>query len=321
MPPCALWHYGLMPSAMCHTPLYHDVTMPLCHYACHFASDIVTGIVAEWHSDIVTMSQVSIRSHFGSMGEDSIPNLSFLRVAMDTSDMETDDVSGGDGGGAPDVYEDINVTLSRALAAVTPDMCTATTEKVPPGLAEQPAVLVHPSLETKHVEPMVSRHPSQQGQSLGCLSGAPAAAMEEQVRLVTSEGNKQVATNPDTWSMQPVPPSSSAAAVASESENVAAAAMGAMVPRSPLQKHLPELQIRTRAAFEEDFDECLNMTGKKKMKLGEGAEGVVKAVLHRATGTLRAVKWCKRAALQSEVDLLHRMARTTGARSFDLVHF
>ena len=48
------------------------------------------------------------------------------------------------------------------------------------------------------------------------------------------------------------------------------------------------------------------------MKLGEGAEGLVKAALHRATGTLRAVKWCKRAALQSEVDLLHRMARTRG---------
>ena len=231
---------------------------------------------------------------------------------VDTSDTATDDESGGDGGGAPDEDEDINVTLASALAFVTPDTCTATTQKVPLGLAEQPAVLVHPSPETKHVEPMVSQHPSQQGQSLGCLSGAPAAAMEEQVRLVTSEGNKQVATNPDTWSMQPVPPSSSAAAVASESENVAAAAMGAMVPRSPLQKHLPELQIRTRAAFEEDFDECLNMTGEKRMKLGEGAEGVVKAVLHRATGTLRAVKWCKRAALQSEVDLLHRMARTRG---------
>ena len=87
--------------------------------------------------------------------------------------------------------------------------------------------------------------------------------MEEQVRLVTSEGNKQVAINPDTWSMQPAPPSSPAAAVASESENVAAAAMGAMVPRSPLQKHPPKLQIRTLAAFQEDFDEFLHITGKK----------------------------------------------------------
>ena len=87
--------------------------------------------------------------------------------------------------------------------------------------------------------------------------------MEEQVRLVTSEGNKQVTSVPDKWSMQPAPPSSSAAAVASESENVAAAAMGAMVPRSPLQKHPTQLQIRTLAAFKADFDDFLHITGKK----------------------------------------------------------
>ena len=205
-----------------------------------------------------------VRSHFGTMEEEWVPNLSFLNeshVAVDAGDIATDDKSGGDDGGATD-EEDINVTLARALAPVTPDMCTATTQKVPLGQAEQPAVLVPPSPEKKHVEPVVSQHPSQQRQSLGCPSGAPAAAMEEQVRLVTSEGNKQVIT-PDTWSMQPAPPSSSAAAVASESENVAAAAMGAMVPRSPLQKHLPELQIRTLAAFQEDFDEFLNTPGKK----------------------------------------------------------
>ena len=263
------------------------------------------------------------------MDEESLSNLSFLNDShVDAGELASDDKSGSDDGGATD-EEDINVTLARALAQVTPDvkrvdtgateflqkpldMCTATTQKVPLGQAEQSAVLVPPSPEKKHVEPVVSQHPSQQRQSLGCPSGAPAAAMEEQVRLVTSEGNKQVPSVPDKWSMQPAAPSSSAAAVASESENVAAAAMGAMVPRSPLQKHLPKLQIRTLAAFQEDFDEFLNMPGKKRIKLGEGAEGVVKAVLHRATGTLRAVKWCKRTALQSEVDLLHRMARTRG---------
>ena len=189
------------------------------------------------------------------MDEESLSNLSFLNDShVDAGELASDAKSGSDDGGATD-EEDINVTLARALAPVTPDMCTATTQKVPLGQAEQPAVLVPPSPEKKHVEPVVSQHPSQQRQSLGCPSGAPAAAMEEQVRLVTSEGNKQVAINPDTWSMQPAPPSSSAAAVASESENVAAAAMGAMVPRSPLQKHPTQLQIRTLAAFKADFDE------------------------------------------------------------------
>ena len=195
-----------------------------------------------------------------------MPNLSFLHVAMDAGDIATDDKSGGDDGGATD-EEHMNVTLARALAPVTPDMCTATTQKVPLGQAEQPAVLVPPSPEKKHVEPVVSQHPSQQRQSLGCPSGAPAAAMEEQVRLVTSEGNKQVAINPDTWSMQPAPPSSSAAAVASESENVAAAAMGAMVPQGPLQQQPRTAQITMPSMSMEDFraafDEKVHASGKQ----------------------------------------------------------
>ena len=49
----------------------------------------------------------------------------------------------------------------------------------------------------------------------------------------------------------------------------------------------------------------------KIIKLGEGTEGVVNAVLHKQTGTLRAVKWCKRAT-EAEVHILGRLARTRG---------
>ena len=144
--------------------------------------------------------------------------------------------------------------------------------------------------------------------------------MEEQVRLVTSEGNKQVATNPDTWSMQPVPPSSSAAAVASESENVAAAAMGAMVPRSPLQKHLPELQIRTRAAFEEDFDECLNMTGKKN-EIGRGRRRCCEGSVAQGDRHFAGSQVVQAGSIAVGGGSAAPHGQDKGARSFDLVHF
>ena len=34
--------------------------------------------------------------------------------------------------------------------------------------------------------------------------------------------------------------------------------------------------------------------------------------MHKQTGTLRAVKWCKRAVPKTEVDMLRRIARTRG---------
>ena len=58
------------------------------------------------------------------MEEEWVPNLSFLNeshVAEDAGDIATDDKSGSDDGGATD-EEDINVTLARAPAQVTPDV-------------------------------------------------------------------------------------------------------------------------------------------------------------------------------------------------------
>ena len=51
------------------------------------------------------------------MEEDSVPNLSFLHVAMDTGYIATDDKTDSDNGSATE-EEDINVTLARALADV-----------------------------------------------------------------------------------------------------------------------------------------------------------------------------------------------------------
>ena len=54
------------------------------------------------------------------MDEESLSNLSFLNDShVDAGELASDDKSGSDDGGATD-EEDINVTLARALAEVTP---------------------------------------------------------------------------------------------------------------------------------------------------------------------------------------------------------
>ena len=172
---------------------------------------------------------------------------------------------------------------------------------------------VSPGPENKSLEVVVSQHPSQQRPLSGCPRGsqAPAKALEEPVVPATAEGKTKVHLGPDKWSTEAAVCSSPAAEEASKSEDVAAAAMGAMVPQGPLQRQPITLPKLTMQDFREAFDELLHASGEKKIVLGEGSEGIVNAVLHKQTGILRAVKWCKRAT-EAEVHILSRLARTRG---------
>ncbi len=85
----------------------------------------------------------------------------------------------------------------------------------------------------------------------------------------------------------------------------------AMVPQGPLQKQ-PTLPRLTIEDFRAAFDEKVQASGNKKTILGEGSEGVVKAAMHKQTGTLRAVKWRKAGGAAGELQMLRRLARTMG---------
>ena len=111
---------------------------------------------------------------------------------------------------------------------------------------------------------MVSPRPSQQQPLPDCPRGSQAAAkaLEEPVVPATADGKQEVHLGREKWSTEAVVSSLPAAAEASKSEDVAAAAMRATVPRSPLQKQPITLQTITREeVFIADFDELL--AGKK----------------------------------------------------------
>ena len=150
----------------------------------------------------------------------------------------------------------------------------------------------------------VSTAPSQQQSLPDCQGGSPAAAKAlQQLAVVsaTTDEKQEVHPGSDNWSTEAVVSSRLAAAEASKSEDVAAAS------KQPIT-----LQTITREVFLADFDDLLHTAGKKKAILGQGSEGVVYGAMHKQTGTLRAVKWCKRAVPKTEVDMLRRIARTRG---------
>ena len=184
-------------------------------------------------------------------------------------------------------------------------------EKVPPGP------------EKKSPEAVVPQDPSQQRLLSACPRGSPAAAkpFEEPVAPGTAKVIEKVQPGPEKWSTEAVASSPPAKAQASTSEEVVAAAMGAMVPQGPLQKQPKKAEITlpsmTMDDFRAAFEENVSQSGKTKKFLGEGSEGVVNAALHKQTGTLRAIKWCKRIGTagrvgSDEMEMLRRLARTRG---------
>ena len=266
-----------------------------------------------------------------------VPGLSFLHLECGAEDTgapdeaadgeQSDDATDSDRGSIePDVaaaLEDVPASTDRkseeaVVARVLPQQRWSRTaaeafEKPVETSTTKAKEQVSPGHESKSLEVVEFQHPSQQRPLSGCPRGSqtPAKALEKPVVPATAEGKNKFHLGPDNWSTEAAVHSSPPAAEASKSEDVAAAARGAMVPQGPLQRQPITLPKLTMQDFREAFDELLHASGKKKMVLGEGSEGIVNAVLHKLTGTLRAVKWCKRAT-EAEVHILSRLARTRG---------
>ena len=188
------------------------------------------------------------------------PGLSFLHEASWAEDGGApDDAIGGmqgDDGTASD-GSSIDADVAAALKDVTP----STTRGSPEAMATRDRSLrawprgslvaaeafekpvetgttktveeVPPDPEKKSLEVVVSQDPSQQRPLSGCPRRSPAAgrAFEEPVVAATAKDLEEVHPGSEKWSTVAAISPPPTAAKASKSEDVAAAAMGAMVPQ------------------------------------------------------------------------------------------
>ena len=159
-----------------------------------------------------------------------------------------------------------SLVAAEALAKPVETSTTAACENPVESCTAQAKERVSPGSENNGTDMMVSMRPSQQQSLPDCQRGSPAAAKALEKLVVvpaTTDGEQEVHLGRDNWSTEAVVSSRPAAAEASKSEDVAAAAMRATVPRSPLQKQPITLQTITREVFLADFDDLLNTAGKK----------------------------------------------------------